>query len=257
MKRAAVLLLIALSGFTAAEETRPEPAKAPDASLIKKRLPQATKTPWLGLQIGPLPEALRAHVPALPPGFGFLVSSVDPDGPAEKAGIQAYDILWKFDDQWITNGEQMLALLRLRNVEDEVKLGIYREGKELSLPVKLEKIPDEKLLAKLAQEATRNQQRSPDVPMKEVSTADGTAAIQAPEGKVVMNVSRGVAEVKITSVSGSVIFEGPVTDAQGVSQVPQEWRPHVGALQRALTQTPRLPRARSLPPVAEKEVTKE
>lgn len=262
MKPATALFLIALSGLSAAEEAHPgQAAQAPESPAPGAPASQvgraATKTPWLGLQIGQLPEALRAHVPSLPQGFGFVVASVDAGGPAEKAGIKAYDILWKFDDQWITNEAQILALLRLRKEGDEVKLGFYREGKEISFPVKLEKIPDEKLLEKLAPQVAESGRRSPDVPMKEVNAADGTAAIKSPDGKAVLTLSKGVAEVKITSVTGSVIFEGPVTDAQGVSQVPVEWRPHVGALQRALTQTPRLPRVRYMPPVAEKEATKE
>src|SRR5688572_24905829 len=115
MKRAA-LLLIALSGLAAAEEARPEAAKPAEARLARVR--QAgkvlTNTPWLGLQVGRLDEALRAHVPNLPPGFGFVVTSVDPGGPAERAGIQQHDIFWKFNDQWVTNEAQIFALLRLR-----------------------------------------------------------------------------------------------------------------------------------------------
>lgn len=261
MKRAA-LLLIALSGLAAAEEPRPEPAKAPETAAAEARKPRVgksiTQTPWLGLQIGRLDEALRAHVPSLPPGFGFLVTSVDAGGPAEKAGIKPYDILWKFDDQWVTNEAQVLALLRLQKDGDEVKLGFYRKGQEITFPVKLEKIPDEKLLEKLAPEVPgMRDSQSLDMPMKEVNAADRTAAIEGADGKAVLTLARGVPEVKITSVTGSVIFEGPLTDAQGVSKVPDSWKPRVGALQRALTQTARPPRVRVLPSVTEKEGPKE
>jgi len=260
MKRAA-LLLIALSGLAANGEPRPEPAKAPETAAPEARTLRVgkliTKTPWLGLQIGQLDEALRAHVPTLPPGFGFLVTSVDAGGPAEKAGIRAYDILWKFDDQWVTNEAQILALLRLRKEGDEVKLGFYRKGQEVSFPVKLEKMPDEKLLEKLVPEVAGKDRQPPDVPMKEVNAAERSAAIESADGKAVLTLAKGVAEVKITSVTGSLIFEGPVVDAQGVSKVPDVWKPRVGALERALTQTPRVARVRFLPPPAEKEVTKE
>lgn len=261
MMKPAALLLIALSSLVAADEPRPGPAASPETPADGTRTLQVrksvTKTPWLGLQVGLLDEALRAQVPNLPPGFGFLVTSVDAGGPAERAGIQAYDILWKFDDQWVTNEAQILALLRLRKEGEEVKLGFYRQGREISFPVKLEKMPDQKLLEKLSPEVAGKGQPSPDVPMKEVNAADRSAAIESADGKAVLTLAKGVAEVKITSVTGSVIFEGPVTDARGVSTVPDSWKPRVEALQRALTQTPRVARVRYLPPASQKEAAAE
>ena len=257
MMKPAALLLIALSGLAAAGEPRPEPAVAPAGIPVLQVGESISKTPWLGLRVGRLDDALRAQVPNLPPGFGFLVTSVDAGGPAEKAGIKPYDILWKFDDQWITNEAQILALLRLRKEGDEVKLGFYRQGKEIGFPVKLERMPDEKLLEKLGPEVAGEDRQAPDMPMKEVNAAARTAAIAAADGKAVLTLARGAAEVRITSPGGSVIFEGPVSDAQGVSQVPDPWKPRVGALQRALTQTARPPRLRLVPPAPDKAVTRE
>ena len=246
--RTATLFLIALAGLAAAEDARPQEARpAPQEAAAGKAL----ETPWLVLQVGRMDDALRAHVPDLPPGFGFVVSSVDAGGPAEKAGVKPYDIFWKLDDQWVTNEAQIFALLRLRKVGEEVKLGIYRSGKELSFPVVLGKMPDQKLLAKLPpQDGTA----SPDVPMKALNPAGQSAEIEMPDGKAVLILVNGVPEVTITSRAGKILFQGPVAGPGGVSLVPDPWKPRVGALERALANTmrgnltPREPRKRVLPP---------
>ncbi len=241
--------LIALSGLSAAEEARPEAVPA----LERKVERAAVATPWLGLQVGRLDEALRAHLPGLPPGFGFTVTSVDAGGPAEKAGVRAHDIFWKLDDQWITNEAQIFALLRVRKPGEEIRLGLYRSGKELAVPVVLGKMPEEKLLAKLPPEAAPTAQ---DMPMKALNAAGQSAEIELPDGKAVLILVNGVPEVTITGPEGRIIFQGPVADARGVAQVPDPWKPRVGALERALEKTmkgqfaPRQPRPRVLPPKA-------
>lgn len=245
MKRAA-FLLIALTGLVAAEEARPKEIRPARQRTIGQAVSQ---TPWLGLQVGRLDDTLRTHVPDLPAGFGFVVTSVDPDGPAEKAGLRKHDILWKFGDQWIANEAQIFALLRLKKDGDEVELGVYRSGKEMSFPVKLGKMPEAKLLGKLPEEpGPAPAVPGPDVPTKELNYARRSAKIEAADGVAVLTLTDGVAEVTITSSSGTEIFQGPVTDAQGVSLVPDPWKPRVGALQRALSEKPRMPRVRTLIP---------
>jgi len=243
MKRAA-FLLIALTGLAAAEEVRPKENRPVRQRTVGQAVSQ---TPWLGLQVGPLDDTLRAHMPSLPPGFGFVVASVDSGGPAEKAGLRKHDILWKFDDQWIVNEAQIFALLRLKKEGDEVKLGIYRSGKEMTFPVKLAKMPEAKLLGKLPEEAVAVVP-GPDVPTKELNYAKRSAKIEAADGVAVLSLAGGVAEVTIISSSGTGIFQGPVTDAQGVSLVPEPWKPRVEALQRALQDKPRISRPRVMPP---------
>ena len=242
-------ILIALSGLAAAEEPRPETAAEGPPRISRLRvLPTA---PWLGLKVGRMDEAVRAQVPNLPPGFGFVVASVDPGGPAEKAGVKAYDILWKLDDQWITNEAQLFALLQLRKEGEDVKLAVYRSGKEMILPVILAKMPEEMVHGK-APSALPEGIRD-DTPTKVKNLAEHTAMIDLPDGKAVLSMANGVPEVKISSSSGTVIYLGPVSDAQGVSMVPDPWKPRVGALERALAhamkENPvvRSPRSRVLP----------
>ena len=239
MKLAVTILGIALSSLTLAQEAGVEkPATA------SAQAPRGISTPWLGLTVGRLDDAVRAHAPGVPQGIGFVVTDVAVGSPAEKAGVKAYDIFWKFDDQLIANEAQLLALLRLKKDGDEVKIGLHRSGESLTAPVVL-------VSQKANQQAVINPIVLPDTPMKVLTPAERSASIDTADGKAVLTLVNGQSEVRIVSKGGSVIFEGPTMDSQGVSVVPDPWKPRVGALERALAHAIKAgkpaPRQRLLP----------
>jgi hypothetical protein len=239
----AVILGIALAGFAAGDESLPLES-VPANQIVRG----ANGAPWLGLTVGRLDDAVRAQVPDLPQGIGFVVTGVDAGGPAEKAGVKRHDIFWKLGDQWIANESQLLTLLRLKKLGEEVPLGLYRTGVALTVPVVLANAPESRELGQVPVKPAAGQG---DVPMKVLKPADRSAEIEAADGKAVLSLVNGQPEVKITTVNGSVIYEGPVRDPQGASLVPASWQPRVGALERALahaTHGPRAPRTRVLPP---------
>jgi predicted metalloprotease with PDZ domain len=167
-------LLIALASGAAAQETPHTKDKA--AAQVQ---PSGQSAPWLGVSVSRLDDAVRAQVPDLPTGFGFVVSTVDAGSPAEQAGVKPYDVFWKLGDQWLANEAQLFSLIRLHQTGDEVKLGIYRSGQLLSLVAVLDAMPEDRLLGKIPQltEAVRTRSFS-DTPMKLVRPADRTAEIK-------------------------------------------------------------------------------
>jgi hypothetical protein len=236
----AFIIGIALAGLTAAEEALP--GKPGAAAEIRRFGP----TPWLGVKFVPLDDAVRAQVPQLPPGFGFVVAAVDAGGPADLAGVRQHDIFWKLDDQWIANGDQLLALLHLHGEGAAVDLGLYRSGKPLTVPVELGRAPQERLADVPAADPAREK----DVPMKVLKPAEGSAEISEADGRAVLTLVKGLPEVRITSPSGSVIFAGPVRGDDGASLVPVAWQVRVAVLERGLAhamKSGRPPRARVLP----------
>jgi serine protease Do len=252
-----VLLLIALAGLSAADEARTHPAPVDPAATAETRvIPGSDKALWLGVDLGRLDQATRAHVPKLPVGIGFVVTLVDPGSPAEKAGLKPYDIFWKLGDQWIANTAQLETLIRLHEEGDEVVLGVYRSGMELAIPVVLARMPEEHLLGKLPPlDPSAGRVAAAELPMKVFNPADGTASTVAADGTATLSLVDGIAGVKIESSSGTVIYEGPVNDPDGVSLVPDPWKPRVAALERGLARptggnlVPRPPRLRN--PAAE------
>ena len=79
-----------------------------------------SKMPWVGVEVGKLDAAMRAHATGVPEGIGFLVTSVTADGPADQAGVKSFDILWKLDDQLLVNEAQFGTLLQMHGVGDSV-----------------------------------------------------------------------------------------------------------------------------------------
>jgi len=97
---------------------------------------QLTKATYLGVSTSPVPGALRQHL-GLPEGLGLVVDFVEPDSPAQKAGLKQYDILTRLDDQILVNAQQLAVVVRTHKAGDEVKLKLIRGGKEQSLSAKL------------------------------------------------------------------------------------------------------------------------
>ena len=69
---------------------------------------------------------------------GVKFSDVRPGSPAAKAGLQAGDVLVQFGDKPINNLYDFTDALRRSKVGDVVEVKVLRDGKPLTVPVKLE-----------------------------------------------------------------------------------------------------------------------
>ncbi len=65
------------------------------------------------------------------------IAAIDPESPAELAKLRAGDILLRIDDRPVTSGEVLASEVRRRRPGQDVALLIERDGKELSVKVKL------------------------------------------------------------------------------------------------------------------------
>lgn len=224
--------------------------------------PEPAPQPWVGLSVQPLSGAMRAHVPDLPEGVGFLVGGVDAEGPADRAGLRRFDILWKFEDQLLINEAQFATLIRMKAPGEEVALTVVRRGKTEVLPVELGKAPPPRLLAQLdptdipiIPSSAPTRVIYPGSRAAEVTRADGShASLRYEDDKPV---------VHIEDAEGEVIFDGPLWK-DGEMAVPEPWRCTVGALVRGMHRARgegwerRAPRPRVVsPPESEPAPTKD
>jgi S1-C subfamily serine protease len=69
---------------------------------------------------------------------GVKFSDVRPDSPAAKAGLKAGDVLVQFGDKPINNLYDFTDALRRSKVGDVVDVKVLRDGKPITVPVKLE-----------------------------------------------------------------------------------------------------------------------
>jgi len=68
---------------------------------------------------------------------GILVSEVDEDGPAAKAGLKAGDVILKFNGNAVTDSRSLREQVRKADAGSEATLTVSREGRTLDLKVKL------------------------------------------------------------------------------------------------------------------------
>lgn len=68
----------------------------------------------------------------LPREFGAILSDVEPDGPAAKAGLQVGDIVVALEGKPIENARQLEVRIYRQLVKEKVTLDILRDGKPLS-----------------------------------------------------------------------------------------------------------------------------
>jgi len=84
---------------------------------------------YIGVTIGPVDD-LTAEALGLKEARGALVNSVEPGGPADKAGLKAGDIILAFDGERIDDTTQLVREVSNAGVNQEVELEVLRENGE-------------------------------------------------------------------------------------------------------------------------------
>lgn len=92
---------------------------------------------WLGVGLAVADDTLRSQL-SLPAGEGLVVTSVDNDSPAAKAGVLVNDVLLKLDGKALTTVEALTEQLQAL-ADKSVSLELLRRGKPAMLTVTAEK----------------------------------------------------------------------------------------------------------------------
>ena len=95
------------------------------------------RTPVLGISAEDLTPQLGAYFGA-PDGGGILVREVRAGTPAEKAGLQAGDVIVKVGDQPVRSLADLRDQLREKSADKSVSLGILRKGAPMSMSIAIE-----------------------------------------------------------------------------------------------------------------------
>ncbi|AFR26120.1 Do family serine endopeptidase [Bartonella quintana] len=99
---------------------------------------------WLGVQIQPVTKEISDSI-GLKEAKGALVT--DPlKGPAAKAGIKAGDVIISVNGEKINDVRDLAK--RIANIKpgETVTLGVWKSGKEENIKVKLDTMPDDKVM---------------------------------------------------------------------------------------------------------------
>jgi len=147
---------------------------------------------WLGVLIQEVNREL-AETFSLPKPMGALVAEVVADGPAEKAGIKAGDIILKVEDHTIEIASDLPPFVGRMKPEEKVKLTILRESKQIELSVELGALPiDEKPL--LAGSPNKQNGQDPILGLKVADLSETQKNKEVKQGVVVKAVFKGPAQ---------------------------------------------------------------
>lgn len=108
-----------------------------------------TRRGWMGVRIQTVTDEIAESL-GLKKTSGALVASVTKGGPAEKAGIEAGDIILKFNGHDISEMRELPRVVAETKIEESASLVYWRDGKKQKTKVnvgELEKAEEEGLLA--------------------------------------------------------------------------------------------------------------
>ncbi len=97
---------------------------------------------WLGVYIQEVTRQLAESFGMDKPA-GALVAKVMEDSPAEKAGIKVGDVVVSFEDNEISKSANLPPMVGRARVGEKVKLTLMRDGKLITVKVKIGELPEE------------------------------------------------------------------------------------------------------------------
>lgn len=101
----------------------------------------------IGVQIGPVDKEVAESI-GLGNATGALVSAVEPDSPAAKAGLQAGDVIVQFNGTKIDKVSDLPRLVGNTKPGSKASLTIFRRGKQQQLSITVADVPaDESQIA--------------------------------------------------------------------------------------------------------------
>jgi serine protease Do len=117
------------------------PSKTAIAVIDQLRQFGETRRGWLGVRIQQVTDDIAESLNIKPP-HGALVAGVDEKGPAKPAGIEAGDVIVKFDGHEIHEMRDLPRVVADTPVGKDVDVVIVRKGKEENRTVKLGRLED-------------------------------------------------------------------------------------------------------------------
>jgi serine protease Do len=145
---------------------------------------------------------------------GALVASVEKGGPAERAGLQAGDVIRGVNGQAIVASGDLPALLAMKAPGDKVQLDVWRQGKRVEVAAQLATVGDKVAKADDKPDAAAGGKLGLALrPLQEGEKRETGIA----EGLVVQDVAGAAARAGVEA--GDVILAVNGTPAKSVEQV--------------------------------------
>lgn len=96
---------------------------------------------WVGVSVADLNKEIVDAL-ELTVDQGIVIMDVVPNSPAEKAGLQRYDVILEVNRQKIKDTEQFVELIRKHKIGQNVALLLARDGRTVLVTVRIGEQPD-------------------------------------------------------------------------------------------------------------------
>ena len=177
-----------------------------------------TRRGWLGVKIQQVTDEIADSL-NIKPARGALVAGVDERGPAKPAGIEAGDVIIKFDGKDIHEMRDLPRVVADTPVGKDVEVIIVRKGQEQKKTVKLGRLEDNDKLAA----ATPNKDAAPEEKTVIQKTLGLNLANMSDDLRKKYKIKDAVKGVVITGIdSGSVAADKRLSAGSVIVQIEQE-----------------------------------
>jgi serine protease Do len=95
---------------------------------------------WLGVYMRDVDEKIANYL-ELPIAEGVIITDVVKDSPADKMGLEKYDVIRSVNDTKIDTSAQIQEMIQKNKPGDKISLKVYRDGKTKTLSGKLAERP--------------------------------------------------------------------------------------------------------------------
>lgn len=174
---------------------------------------------YLGILFQPV-DAKMARQFGVDRPRGALVASVEPDGPADKAGIQAGDVVLSYNGKQLENSGELPPLVGATPVGEKATVVVLRDGKERSIDVTIGKLKEDSVAqtpgARPSAPAESRESRL-GLTLSEL-TEDQRKELDTDRGVLIVNVDRGPA-ARAGLNRGDVILEVNRKPVSSISDV--------------------------------------
>jgi len=111
--------------------------QAQDAPERERHFVVNIGTPWLGVKVQDLNADLASYF-QVKKGEGVLVTDVEEDGPAGKAGLKAGDVITAVGDKKVADVDDLHKALRKLDDDEKVSVSYVRKGRPNKADIKME-----------------------------------------------------------------------------------------------------------------------
>lgn len=132
MLQLSLIAAVVLIAAAAPPQTAPVPLEfAAAASLTAQASGQDAPPVWIGVRMSPVPAPLAAHLSR----EGLMVDNIVADSPADRAGLERYDVLVSFAGRELQTGDDLVDAIVANGADKPAELVIIRGGRERTIEI--------------------------------------------------------------------------------------------------------------------------